>query len=427
VLSCNGTDISLGELIDSGTVVAITGFPYGGHNEHGEGVPHIRPFNVAVNGDIALEQLKSIPADVAEGKPKLQRGDILFNNTNSKELVGKCAFWSSNETFAFSNHMTRIRVSSESCDAAYLSYALLHHWITGKSQLLARSHVAQASIVGERFREIRLPWPRLDEQRSISKVIDQVRAGARIAARQLDQAQDLKKVIMRELFTRGLRNESQKDSEIGAIPESWDVVRLGSLGRIGNGSTPKKSIAEYWNDGTFPWLTSAKVYDRNIESADQFVSELALKECHLPIVKPGAVLVAITGQGKTLGHCAVLRTEATINQHLAYLQTDFTKADPGFIRSYIETQYDYLRQIASGGGSTKGALTCAFLRSLPVPLPPMDQQSEIALVLDAIDNKIDTHRKKREVLEQLFNALLHKLMTGEIRTDQLDLSTLKAA
>jgi type I restriction enzyme S subunit len=229
---------------------------------------------------------------------------------------------------------------------------------------------------------------------------------------------------MRTLFTRGLREEAQRDTEIGPVPESWEVVQLGKLGRIGNGSTPKKNNVAYWNRGYFPWLTSARVYDRTITHADEFVSDIALRDCHLPTLAPGCVLVAITGQGKTLGHCAVLGIEATINQHLAYIAVDRTKACSEFVRDYLDTQYDYLRQVGAGGGSTKGALTCGFLRSMPVPLPPLDQQQEIVAILDAIDRKIDLHRRKRTVLDELFKTLLYKLMCGEIRVADLDLSAL---
>ena len=79
-------------------------------------------------------------------------------------------------------------------------------------------------------------------------------------------------------------------------------------------------------------------------------------------------------------------------------------------------------------GSTKGALTCAFLRGLPVPLPPtLDEQRDIVAILDAIDRKIDLHQRKRAVLDDLSKALLHKLMTGEIKVDELDLSALERA
>lgn len=242
----------------------------------------------------------------------------------------------------------------------------------------------------------------------------------------LNLAKKFKHATMHKLFTCGLRGEAQKETEIGLVPNGWKIVSLSSLGKIGNGSTPKKTINEYWEQGYFPWLTSSKVYYRDIVSAEQFVSKIALEECHLPIIKPGAILIAITGQGKTLGHCAVLNIEATINQHLAYIQVDLIKAIPSFVRGYLETQYEYLRQVASAGGSTKGALTCAFLSSLAIPLPDMEEQQEIVDILDVIDRKIDLHRRKKALLEELFKSLLHKLMTGEIRVDELDLSALEA-
>lgn len=276
--------------------------------------------------------------------------------------------------------------------------------------------------------QFELPNFEKDAQRSIASLLWQVHDLASEVMKGEGSASAVKRAALRELFTRGLRDEPQKESEIGPIPESWDVVPLGSLGKIGNGSTPKKTVAAYWSDGTFPWLTSAKVYDREIKFADQFVTDVALAECHLPRVQPGAVLMAITGQGKTLGHCAVLKIEASINQHIAYLQTNTERAEPGFIRGYLETQYEYLRQVASGGGSTKGALTCAFLKGLPIPLPPtLDEQQEIVTVLDALDRKIDLHQQKRVLLEDLFKSLLHKLVTGEIAVSDLDLSALSPA
>ena len=70
-------------------------------------------------------------------------------------------------------------------------------------------------------------------------------------------------------------------------------------------------------------------------------------------------------------------------------------------------------------------LTNVVIRQIPVFLPPIGQQNRIVAILDAIDRKIDLHRKKRAVLEELFKALLHKLMTGEIRVGELDSSGLK--
>lgn len=301
----------------------------------------------------------------------------------------------------------------------YLYYLLLSSGLTGLN-----SHSAVPGLNREDAYSISVNIPPRSEQDDIARVLDCIHDAIQFEADLLSHAQDLKDVTMRELFARGLRGEPAKDSVIGAVPESWEVVELGSLGRIGNGSTPKKTNAKYWDGGTFPWLTSAKVYDREITAAEQFVTRDALAECHLPIVEPDAVLVAITGQGKTLGHCAVLMIPATINQHLAYVQCDTDRVDPRFLRAYLETQYGYLRQVGSGGGSTKGALTCGFLRGMRVPLPEHAEQGEIAKVLGAVDRKIALHRGKLAVLENIFNCLLERIMSAELSVNSLDTATL---
>lgn len=310
----------------------------------------------------------------------------------------------------------------DNVDPRYLAYYLSqldyasHHDRQIKGNTLNRAKLERMPVC--------LP-SNADEQRAIADVLDHVREAIRAEKAALAAADDMKQSAMQHLFTRGRQGEATKESELGPVPESWIVDPLGELGKIGNGSTPKKSVAEFWDGGSFPWLTSAKVYDREITAADQFVTPTALRDCHLPVLAPGAVLVAITGQGKTLGHCAELQVAATISQHLAYVQTDTDRILPRFLRYYLETQYDYLRQIASGGGSTKGALTCAFLRTLPVAYPAdYAEQAAIVAILNAADRKIAIHRERHGLLEQLFAELLHQLISQEIRVGDLDLSGL---
>lgn len=82
-----------------------------------------------------------------------------------------------------------------------------------------------------------------------------------------------------------------------------------------------------------------------------------------------------------------------------------------------------LRTITEQGSTPQ--LNEKNLDPLLVPVPTeMDEQQEIVTVLDAIDRKIALHQQKRAVLEDLFKALVHKLMTGEIAVDELDLSAL---
>jgi type I restriction enzyme S subunit len=122
---------------------------------------------------------------------------------------------------------------------------------------------------------------------------------------------------------------------LGEIPVHWSVQPIKYLASIGNGSTPSKENGEYWEGGAFPWLTSGCVNREVVDSADQFVTDAALSECHLPIISPPAVLVGITGQGKTRGMASTLLIEATINQHIAYLKPTSEDISIEYLRRFL--------------------------------------------------------------------------------------------
>ena len=151
-----------------------------------------------------------------------------------------------------------------------------------------------------------IPVPPLTEQRKIAAVLGLVQRAIEQQERLIALTTELKKALLHKLFTEGLRGEPQKQTEIGPVPESWEIVPLGSLAKVGNGSTPKRDNEGYWRGGTIPWLISTKIHERLITETDQFVTDLAVKECHLPRVRSGSLLIAITGQGKTLGNSALV-------------------------------------------------------------------------------------------------------------------------
>lgn len=167
------------------------------------------------------------------------------------------------------------------------------------------------------------------------------------------------------------------------------MVRLGKYARIGNGSTPLKDNASYWEGGTFPWLNSAVVNRDTVNEGSEYVTDAALHACHLPIVEPGALLVALTGQGKTRGQVTVLRIQATINQHLAYLALDDLRFDSNYMLWTLTGLYSALRMISDGQGGTKGALTCDDLARFEVPMPSLPVQQEIAKAVSSETSKID--------------------------------------
>ena len=85
----------------------------------------------------------------------------------------------------------------------------------------------------------------------------------------------------------------------------------------------------------------------------------------------------------------------------------------------MQSCYQHLRQVSQAGGSTKGALTCGFLKSYPVPLPPLEEQKLIAGQLISVNTKLNAEMARNDALNALFQTLLHHLMTGKVRSKDI--------
>ena len=160
------------------------------------------------------------------------------------------------------------------------------------------------------FSKQELPLPPLPEQAAIVPYLDYIgwRVRRYVSAKRklIALLEEEKQAVVNQAVTRGLNpNARLKPSGvewIGDVPEHWETMRVGHFAKVANGSTPSRSNAAYWIDGVHPWLNSSSVNQGTITKAEQFVTDLALRECHLPRLRPGSVLVGITGQGKTRGN-----------------------------------------------------------------------------------------------------------------------------
>lgn len=291
---------------------------------------------------------------------------------------------------------------------------------------LAANGVTRFGLPKSDIGAMRLPVPPLEGQIAIADFLDRetARIDALVAAKQrlLDLLAEKRKAIIATAVIRGLDPKVKlRDSGVpwlGEMPAHWELWKVGHLARVGNGSTPERDKVAYWNEGSFPWLNSSVVNQDEVTSSDQFVTDVALRECHLPRLRPGTVLVAITGQGKTRGQAVVLSIEATINQHMAFVAPDPTLVDAWFLRWSFYRAYDYLRSISDDAGGTKGALTCEDVAGLRLPLPPPDEQRAIVEHIARATAKLDAVRAATErtigLLKERRSALIAAAVTGQL-------------
>ncbi len=151
-----------------------TGFACGTAKSQSHGVPHIRPMNITEDGQFTWNGVKHISAEEYQGREEyaLLAGDVLFNNTNSKELVGKTCLIVEPINGGYSNHMTRLRVLDDQCVPSFLAHILHTAWRKGEFIERANRWVGQAGINMDSLSKFAVPLPPLPTQKAIVAEIE---------------------------------------------------------------------------------------------------------------------------------------------------------------------------------------------------------------------------------------------------------------
>ncbi|MCS3396804.1 MULTISPECIES: restriction endonuclease subunit S [pseudomallei group] len=202
-----------------------------------------------------------------------------------------------------------------------------------------------------------------------------------------------------------------KQTDAGVIPDDWDVKQLGELSSVSAGGTPSRSNANYWG-GDIPWITTTEIDFRLITESEQFITSIGLKNSAAKLMPAGALLMALYGQGKTRGKVGVLGFEAATNQACAaiILKEGYSRE---YAFHYLASRYDEIRKLSNTGNQEN--LNGALVRSIPVLLPPLSEQSAIATALsdvDALLSSLDALIAKKRDIKQ---AAMQQLLTGKTR------------
>lgn len=410
----------LGELFEIGAGKTMSAAARAGADK----VPFLRTSNVRWD-EIDLSEVDEMAISAVElADRSLKAGDLLVCEGGD---IGRAAVWDGCvPVMSFQNHLHRLRPIKEGIDARFYVYFLQSAFTQLGIFEGAGNKTTIPNLSRNRLAALDVPQPPATEQRDIAQALAKVREAIAIHGRATATAEELKRAVMTCLFARGLRGEAQKETEIGLVPESWSVVGFSDVREWLQYGT---SVHCTTQKQRHPVLRIPNVEPGRVNATDLKYCDLSDAEASKYVLQSGDLLfIRTNGVLERLGSCAVYGCEPEEALFASYLIRARLKSgiDPHYV-AYFYASHIGTSQVAgraTPASDGKYNLNTGTIDSLPLPLPAIDEQREVVIILEAIDRKISLHRLKRAVLEELFESLLHKLMTGEIRAADLDLSAL---
>ncbi len=393
-------------------------------NRDGE---HQRPFlrtkNVFWNR-LELTDLDEMHFSEAEQtRLELTANDLLVCEGGS---IGRTALWNNEvDGCLYQNHLHRLRAKGDKAHPQFGVYWLWYAFDVAKLYFGRGNVTTIPNLSQSKLAELPMALPPLPEQKKIAHILSTVQRAIEAQERIIQTTTELKKALMHKLFTEGLRNEPQKQTEIGPVPESWEVVELGELLEIAQYGLSVKGNPE----GNYPILRMTNQVDGQIVGRNLQFVEISDSEFEKFKVERGDILFNRTNSLELVGRTAIFDTEGqfVFASYLIRLRTEERKLNPFFLNCYFNTDeiQARLKSIATRAVSQSN-ISATRLKGFPVPKPSLDEQNEIVAHANALDRKLAVHRSKLEQLQDLFRTLLHELMTAKIRVHEFDLAGLDA-
>ena len=179
-----------------------------------------------------------------------------------------------------------------------------------------------------------------------------------------------------------------------------EIKTLGELCDIVSGGTPSRAKAEFWNEGTIPWIKIGNIKGKYVNEADEFITQEGLAGSSAKMLAKGTVLYTIFA---TLGEVGILEIDACTNQAIAGLTIkDTNQLSTDYLYYYLRSKKAYVNNV--GRGVAQNNINMSILRNFELSLPELSKQIEIVEIIDKVSKIIEARQQELEYLDDLIKA-----------------------
>lgn len=279
------------------------------------------------------------------------------------------------------------------------------------------------AINKSQLQSIQIPDFPLPEQSKIAYVLITIQKSIEQQDKLIQATTELKKALMQKLFTEGTMGEKQKQTEIGLVPESWEVQPFENTGEVVYGI--QAAVANNLKPVGHKILTNKNITLEgrfDLEKINYFV--LTSRRHFDTILRKGDLLFNWrSGSKEHVGKTAIFDLEDGQYVHSSFILR--IRVNENHNARFLFYYLNYLREIGYYQKVQTFSINAKFNKSainaMPIAIPKRQVQDEIAQAISILDNKIDHLKAKYNLLSELFKTTLNELMTGQRRVNDIDL------
>lgn len=365
--------------------------------------PYLRVANV-LNSHIDYSDVLSMNFSPAEkGIYGLKPGDILLNEGQSLELVGRSAIYKGAPgEYCYQNTLIRYRCA----DSLIPEFAqmLFSFWLKrGYFSRVALQTTSIAHLGADRFARMEMSVPPLAEQRKIADVLEAVDVAIDSSTKVIAKLEQVSVGLARDSL-------SQVSSE-----HSWVRRRLGDFASVRRGASPRPISDPRWFAKEGPgWVRISDVTasGKYLRQTTQYMSPLGASRS--VSVRPGQVVMSIAA---TVGESIIVDMDARIHDGFVLIEQDPSTMSSEFLLLSLKFMKTWFA--SQGQTGTQANINSGIVRDVILGTPPLPEQELVVRSLSSAEKGIAAERARLEKLRKLKAGLMDDLLTGRVRVDQL--------
>jgi type I restriction enzyme S subunit len=265
------------------------------------------------------------------------------------------------------------------------------------------------------YQELEIVLPKKDEQRKIVEILESVDSEIEKTDHVIAATEKLKKGLMQQLFTRGIGHTKFKKTEIGEIPEEWEIFKLGSFCDIKGGKRLSKGELLSNEKTSHPYIRVSDFENMSVDQSNiKFLSEESYKKISRYIISRDDIYISIAGTIGLIGFIPDDLDQANLTENAAkiVIKEKFDKKYLGYFLCSSLGQYQIKSLTIQ---TTQPKLALNKIEQIMVPHGSVGEQREISKIFSSVDEKISVNRRLKEKLSLLKKGLMQDLLSGKVR------------